>query len=200
MSAYIPKGAGDRHQTLLYVASPGDTEDSIWNFLRSYPFTEDSTARFIVYPRGIGTSMWDAMQRRRFERCSMLLGRTVDDMRLYDVLCAIDYIAMLPSFDGRSFTVVGRGMQGILGAYAALLDKRVSRVILHTPTTTHKTSPIFLNILRYTDIPQTLAMLAPRELVFLTQDIGSFEYTRSIYKLYNAEHAFRRAQVFNSKR
>ena len=133
----------------------------------------------------------------------MLLGRTVDDMRLYDVLCAIDYAVSQPFYDGRGITVVGKGEQGILGAYAALLDDRVSRVILHSPPLSHKRGPTFLNVLRYTDIPQALAMIAPRELVILTHEIEQFDYTRSVYKLYGAENRFRRAysvtQVLNVK-
>ena len=133
----------------------------------------------------------------------MLLGRTVDEMRLYDVLCAIDYAASQPFYDGRGITVAGKGEQGILGAYAALLDDRITRVILHSPTLSHKRGPTFLNVLRYTDIPQVLAMLAPRELVILTYEIEYFDYTRNVYKLFGAERDFRRAysvtQVMNIK-
>ena len=122
----------------------------------------------------------------------MLLGRTLDDMRLYDVLCAVNRVAMDPSFSGGELTVVGKGVSGLLGAYAALLDERITRVILHTPPLSHKEGPIFLNILRYSDIPQVLAMLAPRELVFLTGEIETFSYTKDIYDLYGADKSFRR--------
>ena len=47
-----------------------------------------------------------------------------------------------------------------------------------------------------------LAMLAPRELVFLTDDIDRFGYTRDVYELYGAGGKFRRGytvtQVLNS--
>ena len=195
MNSYMPGSSAKKRPALVYIASPGDTEDSIWNFLRTYPFLADSTARYIVYPRGIGTVMWDEIQRRRFERSSMVLGRTVDDMRLYDVLCAVDHAASQPWWNGTDLTIVGKGSQAILGAYAAILDGRISRVILHSPTLSHRTGPIFLNVLRYTDIPQALAMLAPRELVFLTWEIEQFGYTRDIYRLYSAEDRFRRAQT-----
>ena len=134
----------------------------------------------------------------------MLVGRTVDDMRLYDVLCAVDQVASHPSFDGTELTVAGKGAAGILGAYAALLDHRITRVILHSPPLSHKNGPIFLNILRYTDIPQALAMLAPRELVFLTHEIDAFCYTRDIYSLHDARESFRRCytvpQALNLKK
>ncbi|MCE5250079.1 prolyl oligopeptidase family serine peptidase [bacterium] len=203
MISWSPSPEGGKKPAVLYIASPGDTENSASNFLRSYPFLSDSTTRHIVYPRGIGTTIWNGIERRRFERCAMLLGRTVDEMRLYDVLCAVDYVASLPSFDGH-LTITGRGMQGLLGAYAALLDDRIERVILHSPPLSHRSGPIFLNILRYTDIPVSLALLAPRELVFLTYEIESFDYTKKVYHLYNADNRFRRGytvtQILNTEK
>lgn len=204
MSSHLPRSSVKERPAILYIASPGDTENSVWNFLRTYPFTADSTARHIVFPRGTGIRMWDKIQERRFERCAMILGRTVDEMRLYDVLCAVDYASSHPSFDGSELTVVGKGEQGLLGVYAALLDERITRVILHSPPLSHKNGPTFLNILRYTDIPQVLAMLAPREIAFLTWEIEAFDYTKNIYGLYNAENKFRRAytvtQVLNQQK
>jgi len=74
-----------------------------------------------------------------------------------------------------------------------MLDKRVTRVILHSPPATHLDGPHFLNVLRFTDLPETLAMLAPRcELVFLTHEIEEFGLTREVYELYEAEDKFRR--------
>jgi len=196
MISYIPESDGPKQRIVLYIASEGDTEDSgIWNIMKAYPFKGYAGSRHMVFPRGIGTQVWNDTQKRRFERTAMLLGRTVEDMQLYDVLCAVDYLAAQPFFDGTEFTVVGKGTAGIIGAYAALLDQRITRVILHTPPLTHQNGPIFLNVLRYTDIPQALAMLAPRELAFLTHEIENFTYTRDIYKLYGAEDKFRKCHT-----
>ncbi|HUU29988.1 MAG TPA: prolyl oligopeptidase family serine peptidase [archaeon] len=205
MVSYIPESAGPKQRAILYIASEGDTEDSgIWNFMKAYPFKGYAASRHMVYPRGIGTQVWNTTLKRRFQRSAMLLGRTVDDMRLYDVLCAVDHIARDHSFDSTELTVAGKGVSGLLGAYAALLDPRITRVILHSPPLTHKDGPVFLNVLRYTDIPQALAMLAPRELVFLTHQIDDFCYTRKIYRLYGAEDKFRRCytvpQALNLKK
>ena len=127
LSVFVPQTDVAKRPIVLYIASPGETEDSAWAFLRSYPFQNDPTAKYTVYPRGIGTTIWNETERRRFERCAMLLGHTVDDMRLHDVLCAVEYAASQPLYDStKGITVVGKGEQGILGAYAALLDERVS--------------------------------------------------------------------------
>ncbi len=199
---HSPLKPGEKRPALIYIASPGETlETLLWNFMRVDTFNTIPETIYVVYPRGTGRWPWDDEVRRKFERNAMLLGRTLDEMRLYDVLYAVNFAASQPYFDGKEITVAGKGAQGVIGAYAALLDPRISRVILHSPPLTHKTGPIFLNILRYTDVPQALGMLAPRELVFLTQDIESFGYTRGVYKLYGAEHKFRRGytitQVLN---
>lgn len=195
MYTYSPQPDKRKRPAMLYVASPGEDIDGIMNFLRSYPFNDDETDRYVIYPRGIGTTVWNETETRRFQRCSMLLGRSVDEMRLYDVLCTLEYIESQPQYDGIHLTVAGKGSSGIIGAYSALMDERVSRVILHSPTDSHRTGPIFLNILRYTDIQETLAMLAPRELVFLTWDIEKFAFTRSVYALYDKDSMMRRAET-----
>jgi cephalosporin-C deacetylase-like acetyl esterase len=186
---------------MLYIASEGETMRTGWSLMSDYPYDNWTTSLNMVYPRGIGEQVWNSTIKKKYERTSMVLGRTLDDMRLYDILCAVDYITGHQSYDGNGVTVVGKGASGILGAYAALLDPRITRVILFAPTLTHENGPVFLNVLRYTDIPQTLAMLAPREVVFLTNEIDRFGYTRGIYKLYNAERKFRRcytvAQALN---
>jgi hypothetical protein len=195
MITFVPRreGVDSKQPALVYVASPGEVERSIlWNVLRAYPWRRLPVAIHVVFPRGVGTETWDWFTIRRIRRSAMVLGRTLDDMHLFDVLCAIDYAAGHPSFNGSEITVAGTGAGGIIGAYAALLDDRVSRVILHSPTLTHKSGPIFLNVLRYTDIPQALAMLAPRELVFLSHEMEHFDYTKSIYDLYGAPEKFRR--------
>jgi len=186
---------------MLYIASEGEARGTGWSLMSDYPFDKWETSLNMVFPRGVGMQVWNSSQKRDYERLSMILGRSLDDMRLYDILCAVDYIAKHPSFSGDELTLIGKGAAGILGVYAALLDSRITRVILFAPPLTHENGPIFLNVLRYTDIPEALAMLAPRELVFLTNEIDYFGYTRDVYRLYNADRMFRRcytvAQAIN---
>ena len=184
-----------KRPALLCIASPGDTLDSVARFARAYPWRSSVRSLNIVWPRGFGATSWDSTTEWRFRRTAMLLGRTLDDMRLFDVLCALEQVTTRPDFDGTNLTVVGSGVEGILGAYAALFDPRVTRVVLRSPPSSHKTGPIFLNVLRYTDIPQTLALLAPRELVFLTDEGDRFAYARDIYKLYGMEKNFRQGST-----
>lgn len=190
-----PAPKGSEKRAMLYIASPGDTRRGISALLRSYPWKSRAASMHIVWPRGVGIKIWDDQTEWKIRRSAMLLGRTLDDMRLFDVLCAIDHVINQPGFDDGELTVIGEGCAGMLGAYAALLDSRVTRVVLRSPPLSHKTGPIFLNILRYCDVPQALAMLAPRELVFLSDDMDQFAFVSQIYKLYGMQGNFLRAQT-----
>ena len=61
----------------------------------------------------------------------------------------------------------GRGASGVLGAYAAVLVPKVSRVVVIDPPKSHRDGPYLLGIQRKFDIPVGLAALAPRPLVLV---------------------------------
>ncbi|MCE5271920.1 hypothetical protein LLH00_11650, partial [bacterium] len=195
MMSDIPQGADKVRSVVIYVASPGDTPaNSLWSFMKPFPLPQENVALHMLYPRGIGVESWDAERLKRYERDAFILGRTLDDMRLYDILCAIQLALEGPEMkDCREVTLVGEGRQAILAAWAALLDERVTRVVLHSPTTSLADGPYFLTALRFTDLPEVLAALAPRvDLVFLTHEIDSYGFTRGIYSLMGVPQKFRR--------
>jgi hypothetical protein len=90
--------------------------------------------------------------------------------------------------------ILGRQEMGALGIYAALFDDRITRVILDDPPSSHWQKPALLNVLRVTDLPEAAAIIAPRELVFLTPLPPSFDYTSRIFALYGKRTAMRRVR------
>ena len=63
--------------------------------------------------------------------------------------------------------------------------------MLMEPPSSHVLGPIFLNILRYTDLPEAAALVAPRRLSFYGRMPEAFDYTRHVYALYGkADHLF----------
>lgn len=57
------------------------------------------------------------------------------------------------------------------------------------PPSTHLEGPIFLNVLRYLDLPEAAALLAPRRLNFYGRLPAAFESVRHVYSLYgNPDH------------
>jgi hypothetical protein len=102
-------------------------------------------------------------------------------MRLKDVMAAALALRELEGADPERTMVVGKGVSGALGLYAAILDPRIHQVMLMDPPVSHRQGPIFLNVMRYTDLPEAAALLAPRRLNFYGHIPPEFEYTRKIY-------------------
>ncbi len=48
------------------------------------------------------------------------------------------------------------------GLYAAFLDGNVGRIVLGSPPASHTQGPTYLGILRYTDIPEVVALMGSR--------------------------------------
>jgi pimeloyl-ACP methyl ester carboxylesterase len=118
----------------------------------------------------------------------MQVGETVDSMRITDVRAAIE---LLSESDGATeITVVGKGISGALGLYAAIYNPKVMHVVLIDPPTTHAEGPILLNVMRYTDLPEAAALFAPRRLTFYGRMPPAYEYTRHLWQLQGKADAF----------
>jgi hypothetical protein len=112
-----------------------------------------------------------------------LLGRTLDDGRVYDVMTAFSAaVRDGPGGIGR-WNVAGRGPAGMIAAYAALLDPRVTSVTVVDPPPSHREGPIFLNVLRVLDVPDALGALAPRPLSLFTANAPAFEKVQDFYRI-----------------
>jgi dienelactone hydrolase len=114
----------------------------------------------------------------------MQVGETVDSMRLADVRAAIEALQARDDVDPSRISVVGTGVSGVLGLYAAIYNPKVEHVILIDPPSTHAEGPIFLNVMRYTDLPEAAALLAPRRLTFYGHEPPAFAYSKSVWRLY----------------
>ncbi len=147
---------------LLYVASDGEDVRAIQDTLRQ-TLANRTVAVFIVYPRGVDEIPWDKTFWKDTLRNAMHTGRTVDSMRLWDVLRGAE---VLHGWSAGKLTVFGRGVSGALGLYAALLDPRIDQVMLLDPPSSHRQGPVFLNVLRHLDLPEAAERLAPRPLIF----------------------------------
>jgi dienelactone hydrolase len=125
------------------------------------------------------------------ERSHALLGHTADEGRVRDIAAAARYLA---ETDGqkRPWKVVARGRDGILAAYAALLEPSITEVIIVDPPTSHRDGPIFLNVLRVLDIPEALGLLAPRPLTLINAKDKAFDRTAEICKRAGAADRFHR--------
>ena len=118
-----------------------------------------------------------------------MLGRTVDEGRVWDIIAAIKYLQKEKKAPRR---VVGAGEAGILIAYAALLEPSIKEVVIVDPPVSHRDGPIFLNVLRVLDIPDALGLLAPRRLTLINAKDKAFDRTAEIYRLAGAADRLQR--------
>ncbi|MEX2260330.1 MAG: acetylxylan esterase [Bryobacteraceae bacterium] len=185
-----PKQVDKKLPGLLYIASDGEDLAYINDLLRGASRLNESI-RMIVWPRGVGEVPWPRSFWKDTLRNAMHTGQTVDSMRLRDVLAAFQQLRETEGVDPERIMVVGKGVSGAIGLYAAILDPRVHQAMLMDPPSSHREGPIFLNIMRHTDLPEAAALLAPRRLNFYGQMPPAFEYTRHVYQLHGKpEHLF----------
>ncbi|MER3414670.1 MAG: hypothetical protein C4297_00445 [Gemmataceae bacterium] len=141
---------------------------------------------WLLVPRGGKGLEWTRKSPPNYvERAHALLGRTVDAGRVYDVQAVARWLHENDRA-GRTVTALGRGQAGILAAYAALWESAIGAVTVVEPPASHLQGPHFLGVLRYTDIPEVLGLLAPRPLTIVGVK-EPWAITQAWYKQYAAE-------------
>jgi len=141
-------------------------------------------------PRGGWGTEWTRKNPPNYvERAHALLGRTVDEGRVWDIIAAVKYLQKNKKAPRR---VIGAGHLGILAAYAALFEPSIPEVVIVDPPVSHREGPIFLNVLRVLDIPEALGLLAPRRLTLINAKDKAFDRTVEIYRLAGATDRLQR--------
>jgi dienelactone hydrolase len=143
-----------------------------------------------LYTRGGVVNEWTRKSPPNYvERAHALLGRTVDEGRVWDTIAAVKYLQKEKKPHSR---IMGVGEAGILAAYAALFEPSIKEVVIVDPPTSHRDGPIFLNVQRVLDIPEALGLLAPRRLTLINAKDKAFDRTAEIYRLAGAADRLQR--------
>ncbi len=165
-----------------------------WEALRRLLETP-ATLRVIAVPRGIGPTRWtaDAGKRTQIERRFILLGQTLDGMRTYDVRRAIQAVQENPDWKQAALSLSGTGRSGVWALYAALFEPAVTRVSLLDLPAVHRDVVTLLNVSRFLEPPQAVALLLDRGCsVDLEQvDASAFDYPRSLSEMLPIEGVLR---------
>jgi cephalosporin-C deacetylase-like acetyl esterase len=124
----------------------------------------DAPATVFFAPRGIGASAWggDKVKQTQIRRRFMLLGQTLDGMRVWDVRRAIQAVRALDACKDAQLSAQGERQAGVLAVYASLFEPALAGLRLDDPPANHRDGPIFLNVSRFLHLPQTVAMAAER--------------------------------------
>lgn len=172
---------GDTRRIMMVVRDADSTEP-VPDWVRET--LEPSDALYVCTPRGVGLGKWTSKDPPNYvERSHVLLGRTVDTGRVWDIIAAARY---LRGKYGRDIPVhlLGEGAAAVLAAYAALWEEDISALVLNEPHLSHMDAgaPQFLNVLRVCDVPDVLGMLAPRELTLHGNHADRLGKVLDIYK------------------
>jgi X-Pro dipeptidyl-peptidase (S15 family) len=114
-------------------------------------------------PRGVGLTAWSGGEKRltKIRRRFMLLGQTLDGMRVWDIRRAIQAI---PSATGSKAPIELRadGAMAVNALYAALFEPDVRRLdLVNLPKTQMDAAvPDYLGVLKFTDIPEATEAVA----------------------------------------
>ncbi|MEW6302505.1 MAG: prolyl oligopeptidase family serine peptidase [Verrucomicrobiota bacterium] len=117
-----------------------------------------------IAPRGVGLTAPanDKRHITQLRRRFMLLGQTLDSMRVYDLRRAVDALRTRPNFQKAPIILSARGPMAVNALYAAVYADQVARVELTALPASHQNGPDYLNVLRVLDIPAVVALAAER--------------------------------------
>ena len=117
-----------------------------------------------IAPRGVPPSKWlrEPKKSNQLRRRYMLLGQTLDSMRVWDIRCAAQAVKALPEFRKTPLQVRAKGQMGVNAAYAALFELEIQKLELEGLPVSQAGGPDYLNVLKVWDLPQLWEALGER--------------------------------------
>jgi dienelactone hydrolase len=160
--------------------TPGEPDSDKHSHLHD-TITSRRHALAYATPRGIGPTAWNPEKETHIRRRFMLLGQTLDGMRVWDTRRAIQALRAVDGLKNTPIELHAKGDMAGVALYAALFEPPVERLELVGLAKSHRDGPEFLNVLRVLDLPQTVAMVAERSQVVIQQeDSGGWEYPTAV--------------------
>lgn len=142
-----------------------------------------------VAPSGVGPTAFDQTERKQIQnrRRFYLLGQTLDSQQVWDVRRAIQLIQEDEDlFNKAPLWMQSHGPMGGVALHASLFEPSVKRLDLYDLPKSHRDGPTFLNVERFVEMPQAVAMAAERSKVVLYQDDDTgWEYPQAVAKALN---------------
>jgi hypothetical protein len=162
---------------------PETNEEAFRQYVEAFRNTNNAVV--YVMPRGIGPTIWSTDKRKLKEirRRFMLLGQTLDGMRTWDVRRAIQAVRSrsIESLRDVPVRLEGQGHMAGIALYASLFEHDIAGLDLSNLPLSHHDGPIYLNVLRYLDMPCAVAMAAERSQVNLYQnDDSGWQFPKSV--------------------
>lgn len=142
-----------------------------------------------VAPRGVGLTIWNQNERKQthIRRRFALLGQTLDGMRVWDTVQAAKALRQVSGLSNTQLWLQGERDAAGMALYASLFVPNVHRIDLHGLAHSHRHGGLeLLNVLRYLDVPQAVALAAEKTQVRIYQETpGGWEYPLNVVKNLN---------------
>jgi len=129
----------------------------------------DKALMVYIAPRGVGPTAWttNAAKATQIRRRFMLLGQTLDSMRVWDIRRATQAMRALKFARAAELELQASGPMAVNALYASLFEPSFKRIELQQMPKSHEAGPDYLNVLKILDVPQALEMAARRCVVEL---------------------------------
>src|SRR2546427_804098 len=130
-------------------------------------------------PLGIGPTDWSGSDKKQTQirRRFMLLGQTLDGMRVWDIRRALQAVQSFRNLQGVPLSVEANNDLAVDALYASLFETGIATLDLRQMPASHRDGPDYLNVLRVLDIPQAMALAAERSPVRLFEtDAKAWDY------------------------
>lgn len=182
----------------LYVISPDQPDQGVavrvldeggWGEFDAWKKGESAmdlgtTRQVLLAPRGIGPTAWtnDPRERVHIRRRFMLLGQTLASMQVWDIKRGLEAAATVLDSE-KSSVLNSRGEMAVNTLYASLFTQggHGHDMVLKELPQSHRSGPDYLNVLRFLDIPQALAMASQRGVVVVqNEDSSVAEYAEKV--------------------
>lgn len=169
-------------------------DDAKWEAFTNYlegngksPLEEPAPGQhyYVLAPRGVGPTQWtqetkpEIQLRRRY----LLLGQSIDAMRVWDIMQAAQAITDSTTLD--RVRVEGKGNLAALVIYAAIFEPKIGDLSLRNPPIDHREGPYFMNVRRFMNMSEAMAMAAndldaPRSVNLVSDSPELLEYANKV--------------------
>ena len=147
-----------------------------------------NTAYAWIAPRGIGPTTWgsNAKRQTQIRRRFMLLGETLDSMRVFDIIRGAQSVSKLPSLGRTEIIIKAQGTMGVNALYASLFLKSIEGLELTALSANHRNGPDYLNVSRIWHLSQALAAsLEDRSIILPDASKSLIHYAQTVHKKLN---------------
>ena len=106
------------------------------------------------------SDLWsgDEMKRTQIRRRFMLLGQTLDGMRVWDIRRAVQMVHFVREADTAKVELTASGRMAVNARYAAVFEPGIRRLELSAFPDTEAGEPDYLNVFRFVDFQRVMQL------------------------------------------